>query len=106
MKRGRFWIYVLLCENGHYYTGHTADIEERYREHAEGRGARYTRSFPPVRIAGSWSMTGTRGDALKVELIIKGLTRRAKEALLARPEGLAPLVKSLTGRSFGLKGRG
>jgi putative endonuclease len=47
--RGWF-MYVLECEGGSLYTGIAVDVEKRFRVHQSGKGARYTRAFPPLRI--------------------------------------------------------
>lgn len=43
MARERFYLYIVECREGTYYTGTTNDIERRWREHLEGSGANYTR---------------------------------------------------------------
>jgi len=45
-----WFIYILLCKDGSYYTGSTNDVEKRFKDHLEGRGARYTKSHKPVKI--------------------------------------------------------
>lgn len=50
-KRGKAWyLYLLECADGSIYTGIAIDVEARYAAHVSGKGARYTRSHPPVRI--------------------------------------------------------
>lgn len=48
--RKNWFMYVLECRGGSLYTGIAIDVEKRFKAHQEGRGARYTRSFPPLRI--------------------------------------------------------
>ncbi len=43
-------LYLLECKGGAYYAGITNDLEARFSAHKEGRGARYTRANPPLRI--------------------------------------------------------
>ena len=31
-----YFIYILECSNGSYYTGYTTDMERRYQEHLDG----------------------------------------------------------------------
>ena len=89
--------YILELENGAYYTGFTANLEQRYRLHLAGRASRYTRSFRPLRIARSWKLEAGRGTAMKVEALIKKRGRRTKELLVADPERLAGLILRATG---------
>lgn len=72
-----WYLYMLECAGGRLYTGVTVDVEARYRAHAEGRGAKFTRSFPPGRIllVESWP---TRSAALKAEHAMKKLSADAK----------------------------
>jgi len=44
------YTYILLCENGYYYTGSTIDLEKRLKEHWNGHGANFTKKYPPVEL--------------------------------------------------------
>lgn len=89
------WVYILECDNDSLYTGYTNNLEERYRHHCEGtaQGARFTRAFKPRRIAQSWRMQVTTGNALRVELLIKRLPRSRKLDLIDDPSLLETLVR-------------
>ena len=52
---GGWHLYLLRCRDGSLYAGITTDVERRFREHTQGRGARYTRSHPPEAVLGSRS---------------------------------------------------
>lgn len=80
-------VYMLFCQNGHFYTGYTNDLMRRYAAHLAGK-CKYTRSFKPVRIAQYWQVTGTKADALRVERYIKSLSRVEKETLVIVPDQL------------------
>ena len=41
------YMYILLCENGLYYTGSTKNLEQRLQKHWNGEGANFTRKYPP-----------------------------------------------------------
>jgi len=45
-------LYLLECTGGGIYVGIAKDVDARYAEHAAGKGALYTRLFPPLRIIG------------------------------------------------------
>ena len=84
-----FWLYVLECENGSFYTGYTKNLAIRYYQHREGKqSARYTRSFKPIRIAQCWRLLDTLGTALKVERFIKNQDRKTKVLWIENPEEL------------------
>ena len=74
-----YFVYLLECCNGHYYTGYTTDLQRRYQEHLQGTAkCKYTRSFPPRRIAASWQIEGNLSQILKIEAAIKRLSKSEK----------------------------
>ena len=74
-------IYIILCSDDSLYTGITTDVERRFRQHADGRGAKYFRGRQPMRLL--YLESGhTRSTAGKREAEIKGL-KRADKYLLA-----------------------
>ena len=76
-----FYVYILLCSDRSYYTGHTDDLETRLGEHASGKYDGYTKSRRPLQL--EWSLDfATRIEALGAEQQIKGWTRKKKEALM------------------------
>lgn len=85
-----WYVYMLECAGGRLYTGVTVDVDARYKAHAEGRGAKFTRSFPPSRVVlvQSWP---TRSEALKAEHAIKRLSPEAKRKLA---ESTCPTAKN------------
>ncbi len=94
MKKAKgYWIYILECENGSFYTGCTNNLSKRYRQHLNGTGrVKYTQSFKPIRIAQCWRLLDTRGTALKVEYLIKSMERSDKEAIVKKPEKLKEVI--------------
>ena len=43
----KWFIYIIECDDGSYYVGHTADLHDRWQRHCEGSGADWTRQHPP-----------------------------------------------------------
>lgn len=81
----RWFVYLLECVDGSVYTGIATDVGRRYAEHAAGKGARYTRSHPPLRLLGSFEHAD-RSSASRAEHAIKQLTPARKRAICeARP---------------------
>ena len=78
-----FYLYVLECADGTWYTGYTVDVEERVKLHNSGDGAKYTRSRRPVRLVAQASFE-TKHEAMSAEYHFKRLTRRQKERLVRR----------------------
>jgi predicted GIY-YIG superfamily endonuclease len=78
----QFWVYILRCSDGSYYTGHTDDLEKRLWEHSEGKGSDWTRHRRPVELV--WcDWAGTRDEALAFERRVKNWNRAKKEGLIA-----------------------
>jgi len=73
---------MLLCRDGSFYTGITADLTRRMEEHNTGRGAKYTRTRRPVKLV-YVRMVESRSEAQKREAWIKRLSHKAKEMLLS-----------------------
>lgn len=87
-----YFIYILECNNGAYYTGYTTDIERRYQEHRAGSyKCKYTRSFPPKRIAACWQVFADLSQTLKIECHIKKANRRQKQVWVSDPSKLESL---------------
>ena len=76
-----FWVYMLACSDGSYYTGHTDNLEKRIGEHQLGEIKGYTSSRLPLKLAFSQDFP-TREEALNSERQIKGWSRKKKEALI------------------------
>jgi putative endonuclease len=92
-----YWVYILLCDNNHYYTGYTSNITRRYRDHCSGRGkCKYTRSFKPQRMAQCWLVDGDKAMAMRVEHYIKKLTRVQKTKLISAPITLSQFFPTTT----------
>ncbi len=92
-NNGAYHVYMIECENGAYYTGIALDMEDRMRRHFRGTGhSKYTRSFRARRLLACWKISGTRGDALKVESRIKRGGRKFKESIIALPSSLEEMV--------------
>lgn len=78
-RRMTWHLYLLECSDGSLYTGITTDVERRFQEHLDGKGARYTRSHKSVRLVAS-CLVGSRAEALRAELAIKALPKARKIA--------------------------
>jgi predicted GIY-YIG superfamily endonuclease/proteasome lid subunit RPN8/RPN11 len=77
-----FYTYLLRCNDGSYYAGHTDDLEVRMSQHQSGTLPGYTAQRLPVTLVWSESFQ-TRDDAFAVERNLKGWSRAKKEALIA-----------------------
>jgi len=77
-----WWVYVIECESGAWYTGVSNDPERRFRAHAAGKGAKFMRMDPPRRIV-AMGACASKGEALSQEAAVKQLSREEKAAWVA-----------------------
>ena len=85
-RRGRprkdpWFLYMLRCKDGTFYTGITNDLDRRLKKHNAGKGARYTRARRPVKIIYRETLK-SRTQALVRECAVKAFSRKTKEALI------------------------
>jgi len=73
---------MLRCKGNRIYTGYAVDVQARYEEHCNGRGAKFTKAFPPEGVLRTFELE-TREEALRLEARIKKLKRPQKELLAA-----------------------
>lgn len=76
-----WYLYILECAGGKLYTGIAVDVDARFAAHLAGRGAKFTRSYPPERIL-MVRQCANRSEALREELAIKKLSATAKRELI------------------------
>lgn len=87
-----WYVYVARCRDDTLYCGIARNVASRIAEHDAGTGARYTRGRGPLTVV-LVRRCRDRSGALRLEHAIKQLTRAAKQALLAEPARLAPIVR-------------
>ena len=79
-----FYLYMLRCADGSYYTGHSDDPDRRVHEHHEGLiPGCYTHDRRPLLLVHVQEF-GSREDALAAEVQVKRWSRAKKEALIAQ----------------------
>ena len=77
-----FYAYLLRCNDGSYYAGHTDDLDLRLAQHQTGAlGGYKAKRLPVVPVWSDWFQT--RDDAFAVERKLKGWSRAKKQALIA-----------------------
>jgi putative endonuclease len=78
-----YYVYILRCKDGSYYTGHAKDPQKRYELHKKGQGAQYTRSHEPEKLVYLEAFE-TRGDAMRRERKIKKMSHNRKKQLIIK----------------------
>jgi len=74
-------VYVLKCSNNAFYIGLTNNIERRLKEHEQGRGSKFVRSWRPFELVKTVSCKNA-GEARSLEYHLKKLTRNKKIEVL------------------------
>ncbi|KAB0669903.1 GIY-YIG nuclease family protein [Oryzomonas sagensis] len=77
-----WYVYIILCSDNSLYTGVTTDMERRFRQHAEGKGAKYFRGRQPVRVV-YLEGAHSRSSAASREIRIKAMDRTEKLVLIS-----------------------
>ena len=78
----KYFVYILECPDNTLYTGYTNDIDRRLQAHNSGRGAKYTKTRLPVRLA-YYESFDSKQEAMSREWHIKhDMTREEKLKLI------------------------
>ncbi len=76
-----YFVYLIECVDGSFYTGMTTDVERRFREHKNKTGGHYTSAKGVVRVVYT-EQHPDRSSALKREAQIKRWPRQKKLDLI------------------------
>lgn len=71
------FVYIVLCNDGSYYTGYTKNVIQRITTHNAGKGAKYTRSRLPISLQAFYPFQ-SKSAALRTECAIKNLSHVQK----------------------------
>jgi len=81
-----FYVYILICADGTYYTGCTNNLKQRLHQHNHSpKAAHYTKIRRPVKLQ-YYQTYKTLKQARNRESQIKGWRREQKERLWAQPQ--------------------
>jgi len=73
-------VYMIRCSDDSLYTGITNDLQKRFQQHVEGKGAKYFRGRQPLEVV-HLEQCPDRSSASKREAQIKKLTPEQKRSL-------------------------
>ena len=97
-----YYVYMIRCKDESLYTGITNDVERRYREHEVGRGAKYKKA-KGVKNLEIYFQCQSRGEASKIEIYMKSLTKQKKEFFLINQGLLAVELREKIGVEIKIK---
>ncbi len=99
-RRDKFFVYIVECSNGTYYTGYTNNLDNRIKLHNNGHGAKYLRGKAPIKLVYAKEYKYYK-NALNAERNLKKLTRKRKEGLIrnyeADPQRFVPNLEVSSG---------
>ena len=87
-------VYLVRRADDALYTGIATDVERRFAEHCEGRGAKALRGRGPLQLL-SFSPAGDRSLAQRVEARIKRLSKTEKERLATSRGALTGFIRAV-----------
>ena len=76
MKK-QWYVYILECQDGSFYTGVTKNIDARMRAHAIGKGSKYVHNKGFKRLL-RFESCKKKSEACKYEYAIKQLPKNKK----------------------------
>ena len=76
MKK-QWYVYILECQDGSFYTGVTNNIDVRMKAHAEGKGSKYVHKKCFKKLLRT-KECHNKSDACKCEYAIKQLPKNRK----------------------------
>ncbi len=95
-----FFVYILRCADGSYYTGHTDDLDKRMAAHGAGTASGYTAKRQPLELI--WATDcQSRDAAFALEQRLKGWSRAKKEALMRGDFEALPRLSRSRGQRVG-----
>lgn len=84
MKTFMYYLYILKCADGTFYTGITVDLRRRVKEHNScSIGAKYTRGRRPVKMV-FFKKFRNRSLASKEEFRVKALSKKEKFEMIKK----------------------
>lgn len=76
-----YYVYLIQCNDGSFYTGITSNLERRFKEHKTKSGGWHTKLHKPIKLLYSERYKIKR-EALSREKQIKGWRREKKMNLI------------------------
>jgi len=80
-QKNNWFVYIILCSDNSLYTGISTDINRRFLQHKNKKGAKYFRARAPLKIV-YYESGFDRSNATKREIHIKKLSSMQKTQLL------------------------
>jgi putative endonuclease len=91
-----WYLYMIRCSDGSFYTGITVDVDRRLSDHRSnsGKGARYLRGRNPMTLVFQMKL-GNKSLALIVENKVKKLSKKRKEQMIDDTTIIDEIIKQV-----------
>jgi putative endonuclease len=92
-----WYLYLLRCHDGSFYTGISTDVARRFAQHqGEGSGgSKYLKGRGPLSLVFKKKL-GSNSLALKVERRVKKLSKARKEDLIRANTRIDEIIKQIS----------
>lgn len=83
-----YTLYILLCGDGHFYTGITTNLKSRLSSHQmtsdfEPNSRQWTKFHQPVKLVFEYGGIENQSVAIKIERYVKSLKKEYKQLLVS-----------------------
>ncbi|MTC61338.1 GIY-YIG nuclease family protein [Providencia rustigianii] len=96
MEQHNWYLYLIRQSNNALYCGISTDVQRRFLEHGQGKGAKSLKGKGPLELV-FHCLVGTRSEASKLEYRVKQLNKKTKERLVIdQPSELLKYLKTYT----------
>ena len=86
-----WYLHIIRCRHGSLYTGIATDVKRRFAEHQANKGSKYLRGRGPLELVFK-KQVGKRELALKIERLVKKLSRVKKEKIVNMDAGVEEII--------------
>lgn len=88
LSESTYTLYILLCGDGHFYTGITTNLKSRLSSHQmtsefEPNSRQWTKFHQPVNLVFEYSGIENQSVAVKIERYVKSLKKEYKQLLIS-----------------------
>ncbi|OAT52011.1 GIY-YIG nuclease family protein [Providencia heimbachae] len=96
MTQNNWYLYLVREKNNALYCGITTDVQRRFTQHKEGKGAKALKGKAPLTLAFQ-CVIGSRSAASQLEYQVKQLSKSKKERLVIdQPNNLIDYLQRYT----------
>jgi len=90
-----WWVYFIRTPQNALYCGITTDVDRRYKQHMDGKGAKALRGKSPLELVWRYQVGPVKGNALQLEYKLKQLSKMQKERLISGVHSIDNLLGSV-----------